>query len=59
VSLIDQMSLGVLTTWVSRDAVEVAIGVHGKQPQRRGGTLPAHVMMYFVVALAVVRGLGL
>jgi Insertion element 4 transposase N-terminal len=53
VSLIDQLSLGVLTNWVSRDAVEVAIGVHGKQPRRRGGTLPAHVVMYFVVALAL------
>jgi Insertion element 4 transposase N-terminal len=53
VSLIDQLSLGVLTTWVSRDAVEVAIGEHGKQPRRRGGTLPAHVMMYFVVAMAL------
>jgi hypothetical protein len=26
---------------------------HGKQPKRRGGTLPAHVMMYFVVAMAL------
>jgi hypothetical protein len=53
VSLIDQLSLGVLTNWVSRDAVEVAIGEHGRQPKRRGGTLPAHVVMYFVVALAL------
>jgi hypothetical protein len=53
VSLVDQISLGVLTNSVSRDAVEVAIGLHGKQPKRRGGTLPAHVMMYFVVAMAL------
>jgi hypothetical protein len=53
VSLVDQISLGVLTSSVSRDAVEAAIGLHGKQPKRRGGTLPAHVMMYFVVAMAL------
>lgn len=52
-SLVDQISLGVLTNSVSRDAVEVAIGLHGKHPKRRGGTLPAHVMMYFVVAMAL------
>lgn len=52
-SLVDQISLGVLTNSVSRDAVETAIGLHGKQPKRRGGTLPAHVMMYFVVAMAL------
>lgn len=51
--MMDQLSLGVLTNWVSRDAVEVAIGLHQKQPRRRGGTLPAHVMMYFVVAMAL------
>lgn len=51
--MVDQISLGVLTNSVSRDAVEVAIGLHGKQPKRRGGTLPAHVMMYFVVAMAL------
>jgi hypothetical protein len=51
--LVDQISLGVLTSSVSRDAVEAVIGLHGKQPKRRGGTLPAHVMMYFVVAMAL------
>lgn len=51
--MVDQISLGVLTNSVSRDAVEAAIGLHGKQPKRRGGTLPAHVMMYFVVAMAL------
>jgi len=51
--LIDQISLGVLTASVPRDAVEVAIGAHGRQPKRRGGSLPPHVMTYFVVAMAV------
>lgn len=53
VPLVDQISLGVLTASVPRDAVEIAIGLHGKAPKRRGGTLPAHVMVYFVVALAL------
>jgi hypothetical protein len=38
---------------VSRDAVESSIGVHGRWAKRRGGTLPPHVMMYFVVAMAI------
>lgn len=38
---------------MSRDAVEVAIAEHGRQPKRRGGTLPPHVMMYYVVAMAL------
>lgn len=51
--LVDQISLGVLTTWVPRDAVEVAINEHGRQAKRAGGTLPPHVMMYYVAAMAM------
>jgi len=31
----------------------VAVAEHGRQPKRRGGTLPPHVMMYYVVAMAM------
>lgn len=57
VPFVDAISLGVLTTWVPRDPVEAAIAEHGKQARRRGGSLPAHVMVYFVVALALFRDL--
>jgi Insertion element 4 transposase N-terminal len=47
------ISLGVLASWVSRDAVEDAVGVTGKTARRRGGKLPPQVMVYFVMALAL------
>jgi hypothetical protein len=53
VPLVDQISLGVLTTSVSRDAVQTSIAAHGKQAKRSGGALPPHVVMYFVIAMAL------
>ena len=51
--LSDWISLGVLASWVSRDAVDDAVEVTGKIAQRRGGKLPPQVMVYFVMALAL------
>jgi hypothetical protein len=51
--LTDWISLGVLTSWVPRDAVDDAVGVTGKAARRRGGKLPPHVMVYFVMAMAL------
>jgi hypothetical protein len=51
--LTDWISLGVLTSWVPRDAVDDAVEVTGKRAQRRGGKLPPHVAAYFVIAMAL------
>ncbi|MGC2780976.1 MAG: IS4 family transposase [Bradyrhizobium sp.] len=51
--LTDWIGLGVLTSWVPRDAVDDAIEVTGKAAKRSGGKLPPHVMVYFVMALAL------
>jgi len=51
--LTDWISLGVLTSWVPRDAVDDAVEVTGKRAQRRGGKLPPHVTAYLVMALAL------
>src|SRR2546421_7213403 len=51
--LTDWVSLGVLASWVPRDAVDDAIVVTGKGARRAGGKLPPHVMVYFVMALAL------
>jgi len=48
--LTDWISLGVLASWVPRDAVDEAIEVTGKGAKRAGGRLPPHVMVYFVSA---------
>lgn len=55
--LTDQISLGVLTSLVPRDDIEVVLGEHGVRAKRRGGSLPPHVMMYFVIAMALHGGL--
>jgi hypothetical protein len=47
------VSLGVLASWVPRDAVDDAAGKTGKGARRAGGKLPPHVMVYFVMALAL------
>lgn len=49
----DLISLGVLASAVPRDAVDEAIAVTGKQARRSDGRLPPHVMVYFVMALAL------
>jgi hypothetical protein len=54
--LTDAISLGVLTSWVPRDAVDDAIEATGREAKRSGGKLPPHVMAYFVMALALFAG---
>ncbi|HET9973658.1 MAG TPA: IS4 family transposase [Streptosporangiaceae bacterium] len=51
--LSDWVSLGVLASWVDRDAVDDAVEAAGKAARRRGGKLPPQVMVYFVMALAL------
>jgi hypothetical protein len=51
--LSDWISLGVLASWVPRDAVDDAVEVTGKAAKRKGGKLPPHVMVYFAMALAL------
>jgi hypothetical protein len=51
--LSDWISLGVLASWVPRDAVEDAVEETGKSARRKGGKLPPQVMVYFVMALAL------
>lgn len=49
----DWVSLGVLAGSVPRDAVDEAVVACGKQARRSDGKLPPHVMVYFVMALAL------
>lgn len=51
--LSDWVSLGVLTSSVPRDAVDEAIAAAGKGAKRCDGKLPPHLMVYFVMALAL------
>src|SRR5215831_11582602 len=51
--LTDWVSLGVLAAFVPRDAVDDAVEAAGKQAKRSDGKLPPHVMIYFVMALAL------
>src|SRR5215469_13277939 len=51
--LTDWVSLGVLASWVPRDAVDDAVAGSGRGARRAGGKLPPHVMVYFVMALAL------
>src|SRR5579859_6633888 len=52
-ALTDQISLGVLASWVPRDVVDEVVAVTGRQARRAGGKLPPHVMVYLVMALAL------
>jgi hypothetical protein len=49
----DQVSLGVLISAVSRDAVDEAVAVCGVRERRRDGKLPAHVITYLTLALSL------
>jgi hypothetical protein len=49
----DWISLGVLASWVSRDAVDEAVEETGRAAKRSDGTIPPHVVVYFVMALAL------
>ena len=51
--LTDWISLGVLASSVPRDVVDEAVAATGKGARRAGGKLPPHVMVYFVMALAL------
>jgi Insertion element 4 transposase N-terminal/Transposase DDE domain len=51
--LTDWVSLGVLASWVPRDAVDDVIEAAGRGARRAGGKLPPHVVAYFVMALAL------
>ena len=51
--LTDWISLGVLASFVPRDAVDEAIEVTGKGARRSDATIPPHVVAYFVMALAL------
>ena len=51
--LTDWISLGVLASSVPRDVVDDAVAATGKGARRAGGKLPPHVMVYFVMALAL------
>lgn len=54
--LTDAVSLGVLASFVPRDAVGEAVQAAGKGARRRGGKLPPHVVTYFVMAMALFAG---
>src|SRR5215813_12534469 len=51
--LTDWVSLGVLASFVPRDAVDDAIAAAGRQARRSDGKLPPHVMVYFAMAMAL------
>src|SRR6266566_5705909 len=51
--LTDWVSLGVLAAFVPRDAIDDAVAAARKQAKRSDGKLPPHVMVYFVMALAL------
>ena len=49
----DQVTVGVLVNEVPRDAVDDAIMVCGVREKRSDGTLPAHVVAYLTLGLAL------
>jgi transposase IS4-like protein len=51
--LTDWVSLGVLASSVPRDVVDDAVAEAGRGAKRARGKLPPHVMVYFVMALAL------
>ena len=50
--LTDRIGIGVLTRLVSRDAVDEVLAETGRR-EKRSRLLPAHVVVYFVLAMAV------
>jgi hypothetical protein len=59
--LTDWVCLGVLASFVPRDAVDEAVAAAGKQARRSDGKLPPHVMVYLVMArrcspMTIMRG---
>jgi hypothetical protein len=53
VSLSDLIGVGVLTSAVPREVIDDVVEECGRQARRSGGSLPPHVVMYFVLALAL------
>lgn len=51
----DQVSLGVLVSTVSRDAIDAAVAACGVGDKRSGGKLPAHVTVYLTMGLCLFR----
>jgi hypothetical protein len=51
--LTDWISVGLLASAVPREVIDEAVVGHGRQAQRADGKLPPHVMVYFVMALAL------
>jgi hypothetical protein len=51
--LTDWVSLGVLASWVPRDAVDDVVSQADRAARRAGGKLPPHVVVYLVMALAL------
>src|SRR5260370_41748914 len=49
----DQVSLGVLVAAVPRDVIDVAVAACGGGDKRSGGKLPAHVVAYLTMAVAL------
>jgi hypothetical protein len=52
-SFTDLISLGVLAASVPREVIDTAVVARGRGARRAGGKLPPHVMVYFVMALAL------
>ncbi len=52
--LTDRVSIGVLARTIPRDLVDEVLAETGKREQR-SRRLPAHVVVYFVVAMAIFR----
>jgi Insertion element 4 transposase N-terminal len=51
--LADQVSLGVLASSVPRDVLDEVVVAAGRAAKRSDGKLPPHVMVYFVMAMAL------
>lgn len=52
--LTDRISIGVLTRTISRDLVDEVLAETGRR-EKRTRRLPAHVVVYFVIAMAIFR----
>lgn len=52
--LTDRISIGVLARAIPRDLVDDVLAETGRREKRRR-RLPAHVVVYFVVAMAIFR----
>ena len=49
----DGISVGLLAGSVPREVIDVAVAECGRQARRSGGKLPPHVVVYFVMAMAL------